>query len=167
MNSDFLSDKNAVFESQRLVFRGISAEDAAKIVEWRSNGKIVRYFFDKTPLTMEKHLKWFESYLRDRTRYDFIITEKINGEKAGTVGLQNLNGNSADISYLINTDLQGKGYGTEAIRAMSSYAFEHFNLKTLTAVILTDNAASRKAAERAGYRLYSQTFILIKPEREI
>jgi ribosomal-protein-alanine N-acetyltransferase len=157
-------DKNASFESDRLLYRGITWEDAAQIVEWRSNRQIIRFFRSKIPLSMETHLTWFEKYLGDATRFDFMIFEKATGRKIGTVGLQNLSGKSADISYLVDTPSQGRGFGTEAIRAISAYAFEHFKLRKLDAVILTGNSASRKAAERAGFHLYSRTYRLAKPE---
>lgn len=165
MNSDYLSKyKSAFFESPRLFYRGIALEDAAEIVGWRSNGQILRFFISKTPITMERHLAWFEKYLTDPTRFDFIMIEKATNQKIGTVGLQNLFGTAADISYLLDIKSQGVGFGVEAIRAMSTYAFEYLKLQRLSAVILAGNSASKKAAERAGYSLYSQTYMLKNPE---
>lgn len=166
MNLDYLSKyKSAFFESARLFYRGITLDDAEKIVEWRSNEQMIRFFISKTPITMEKHLAWFEKYLTDTTRFDFVIIEKETGQKIGTVGLQNLFGTAAEIAYQIDVKSQGKGFGAEAIRAMSTYAFKHFKLQRLAAVILAENSASKKAAERAGYRPYSQTYLLEKPEK--
>lgn len=166
LNSDSLArDKNACFESDRLLYRGITWEDAAQIVAWRSNGQIIRFFRSKIPLTMETHLAWFEKYRDDATRFDFMVTEKASGRKTGIAGLQNLCGESVDVSYFIDPLSQGRGFGTEAIRAISAYAFEHFKLKKLEAVILTGNCASQKAAEQAGFLLYSQTYRLEKPRK--
>ncbi|WP_411676359.1 GNAT family N-acetyltransferase [Caproicibacter sp.] len=165
MISDSLSrDKSACFESDRLLYRGITWKDAAQIVEWRSNGQIIRFFRSKIPLTMETHLAWFEKYRDDATRFDFMITEKATGRKIGIAGLQNLYGKSADVSYFIDPPSQGRGFGTEAIRAISAYGFEHFRLQSLNAVILVGNSASQKAAERAGFQLYSRIYRLEKPE---
>lgn len=165
MRSDSLSRvKNAAFESERLFYRGITREDAAQIVEWRSNRRIIRFFRSKLPLSMETHLAWFEKYRSDATRFDFLITEKATNQKIGIVGLQNLSEKSADISYLVGLPSQGRGFGTEAIRAMSTYAFEHLELQRLDAVILAENSASKKAAVRAGFRLYSRIYRLEKPE---
>lgn len=158
-----IRDKNAFFESARLRYHGITPDDAAKIVEWRGDRRIYRFFLSRAPVTMEEHLAWFRKYLTDASRFDFMVTEKASGRKVGTVGLQNLSGASADLSYLIDVGSQGLGFGSEAIRAMSAYAFEHFGLQNLSAVILVGNSSSVGAAERAGYRLFSQTYRLERP----
>lgn len=165
LNLDYLKNhKNASFESARLLYCGITLDDAPKIVKWRSNSQIYRYFIHHSAVTMEGHLTWFQKYLTDETRFDYMITEKETDQKIGIVGLQNLHGTTGDISYFINVQSQGKGFGSEAIKTMSTYAFEDFKLQGLSAVILAENLASIKAAKYAGYQLYSQTYRLNRPE---
>lgn len=165
MNPNYLKkNKNATFESARLFYRGIMLEDASKIVEWRSNRQIFQYCRNHSALTMEGHLAWFKKYLTDTTRFDYMILEKATGQKIGTVGLQNLCGTAGEISYLIDVQSQGMGFGSEAIRAMSAYAFDHFKLKRLSAEILVGNSASVRAAQHAGYKFYSQIYVLNKQE---
>lgn len=165
MSADFFKKyKNASFESERLLYRGITLDDAAQIVKWRSNSQIYRYFFHNSPITMQSHLTWFQKYLTDAARYDFLITKKGTDQRIGIVGLQNLHGAVSDISYLIDVQFQGLGFGTEAIKAMSTYAFDNFELQSLFSVIRTENLASIKAAKYAGYQLYSQTYRLTKLE---
>lgn len=165
MNADSLNkQKNASFESERLLYRGITLQDALQIVKWRSNKKIYRYFFHNAPITLEEHLSWFQKYLTDATRFDYIITEKATNQKVGIVGLQNLHDIAGDIAYLIDVHTQGKGFGSEAIQAMTAYTFENWKLKSLSAVILAENTASIKAAKHAGYQLYSHTYRFNRPK---
>lgn len=167
MNPNYLKkNKDDSFESERLFYRGITLEDASEIVEWRSNRQILRYCRNHLALTMEGHLAWFKKYLTDATRFDYMILKKATGQKIGTVGLQNLCGTEGEISYLIDIQSQGIGFGSEAIRAMSAYAFDHFKLKRLSAEILVGNSASVRAAQHAGYQFYSQIYILDKQEMD-
>ena len=48
-------------------------------------------------------------------------------------------------------DSWGKGYASEAIKALSSYAFESLNLKKLTAGMYKENLGSQKAFLRSGF----------------
>jgi len=59
----------------------------------------------------------------------------------------------ASIGILIGEkDLWGKGYGSEAIRLASDYAFRELNLHSLTAGVYEDNRGSCAAFLRAGFR---------------
>lgn len=48
-------------------------------------------------------------------------------------------------------EYQGKGYGTEALRALVRDAFEFRGLNRLTACVLEENVASMKCFERVGF----------------
>lgn len=161
-----ISLKRAVFESPRLSYRGIAKEDAEMIVLWRSNEHIYRFFYNPQPITMEAQLDWFENYLGDETRLDFIISEKETGQKLGIVGLQNIKHSTADISYMIGEEkAQGNGFGSEAITAISAFAFERLNIDSLNAVIHMKNIASQKAARKAGYHPDFITYVLKRETR--
>lgn len=44
------------------------------------------------------------------------------------------------------------GYGTEALRLLLDYAFNHKNLNRIEAHVLEDNIGSRKLHEKLGYK---------------
>lgn len=59
----------------------------------------------------------------------------------------------AEIGLLIGEhDARGKGFGTEAIRMATQYAFDELNLHKVTAGMYASNIASYKAFAKAGYR---------------
>jgi RimJ/RimL family protein N-acetyltransferase len=49
-------------------------------------------------------------------------------------------------------DLWGRGYGGDAVRARTRYAFEVLNLRLLVSRVFAENAASLRMLARAGYR---------------
>lgn len=141
--------KDYEFESQRLRFRGIQRDDADTIVTWRSNPANYRNFLDATPATLKGHLEWFEGYLSDSSRYDFLILE---GERPiGTCGLSSIGSDACEIGYMIgDISARGKGYATEALRRLAEVAFDELGVSYVDARILPHNEASIKVALGGG-----------------
>jgi RimJ/RimL family protein N-acetyltransferase len=59
----------------------------------------------------------------------------------------------AEVGYWIGQAHWGKGIATEALRCLSRYAFETFDLVRLQAPVFEWNRASARVAEKAGYKL--------------
>lgn len=142
--------KRHAFSSERLSYRGIEARDAGLIVAWRSDPDNARQFFGAPP-TLESHLEWFHGYLGDPTRYDFMILAP-DGVRIGTVSLSGIDGDSCEVGYMIGDgSVRGKGYATEAVRAVTRLAFEELGVGLVSARIRTGNVASERVAAGAGF----------------
>lgn len=57
-----------------------------------------------------------------------------------------------DIGWTFHPDYHGRGYATEAARALLTYAFEELKLHRVTAGCNTSNTASLRLMERLGMR---------------
>lgn len=58
-----------------------------------------------------------------------------------------------EIGYIVfDTSVRGKGYTTEAVKLMTRFVFETKMVGRIRLVIATENKASRRVAEKAGYR---------------
>jgi ribosomal-protein-alanine N-acetyltransferase len=79
-----------------------------------------------------------------------------SGELIGHVGLSPLNGQT-EIGYAIADRYQGRGFASQAVRAMSEWALARFDLPRILGIVATDNAASCKVLENAGYRLIAES----------
>lgn len=144
-------DKSASFTSERLIYRGIAWKDADAIVSWRNEPDNLANFFDQRPLTLESHLAWFEKYLDDPSRIDFMISDGA-GKQIGTVTLSSIESGSCEVGYLIgDKSARGKGYATEAVRAACHYAFEELGLCCVDARIKPDNTLSERVAAKVGF----------------
>lgn len=60
---------------------------------------------------------------------------------------------SMEIGYWIRSTDAGKGFMTEAINALTQYAFKQIGVKRLTITCDVDNVRSKKIPERLGYVL--------------
>lgn len=151
-------DKDSCFSSNRLIFRGICREDAPLIVEWRSDPENYKFFLNPRPITIEQHLSWFEGYLEDKTRYDFLVLDE---ERApvGVVGLSNITGDSCEVNYIIGAKkARGRGFASEAVEAMTQMAFNELGVESVFARILVGNEASEHVARKAGYKEFERVY---------
>ena len=77
----------AELESERLILRGITEDDAPEIVEWRSDPEAYKFFRSPHRITMNEHLSWYRNnYLSNENRFDWMCFEKSSGRKIGVFG---------------------------------------------------------------------------------
>lgn len=128
--------------------------DTERLVAWRSNPLIIRYFRNPHPITRVDHERWYETlYLQDPGRFDFMVIEKRVQEAIGTVGIRQIEMGecSCEISYMIaEPAYQRKGYAVEAITAMMRAAMQE-GICRFFAEIHVKNVASRRTVEKVGY----------------
>ena len=142
------------FESERLLFREICEEDAELIVRWRSDPSIYRCFRKSEPLTMKKHLNWYNTqYLNNPKRVEYIIIHRESNTPIGIVGISDLKEISLEVGYLIGeTTYQKQGYAVEAINAVVC-CYRKIGITNFFAEIRSDNIASIKTVEKCGFEM--------------
>lgn len=62
----------------------------------------------------------------------------------------------AEFIDLFKSEFWGKGYATEAARAITKYGFEVLKIDKICAYILEDSDASQRVAQKAGLKLSSR-----------
>lgn len=152
-------NKNIKFSSERLFFSGITFADAETLVRWRSNDELIRYFCNPQPLTIEKHLIWFERYMQDPNRYDFIVSCKQSGQNIGVLSVCDLQSDKgAEIGYMIaSSNHQRQGFAKEAILESMMFAKEKWGIRKFCAEIHEKNVPSIKTVLSLGFVLQKQT----------
>ena len=96
--------------------------------------------------------KYFNLKVLDKTRSFFAIC--INDKVIGEIQLKNINNEKsvATLSiHLSNDNHKNRGFGTEAIKLMIDYAFEHLKLNTLYADAVLRNKRSQHVLEKLGF----------------
>lgn len=77
-----------------------------------------------------------------------------NGRVIGSIALNNViygAFESCHLGYRMDEQEQGKGYMTEALEAVMTYAFTEFRLHRIEANIMPRNLASIRVVEKAGF----------------
>jgi len=103
-----------------------------------------------------RFIRWANRELRNRessSRVILAVTRKEDGGCVGMVGIgpkAELDG-EIELGYYIADEHQGRGYATEAARAMADWAFAHMPLPYLVAIVRHDNPASSRVLEKLGF----------------
>lgn len=141
----------------RLYLRQITKADAQTIVELRSDPESYRFFRAPHRLTLAEHLRWYEeSYCFDGNRVDWLAL--CEEKPIGLFGLRKApqEAGCVEVSYLLVPEQQGKGYASEATKALLRWAVMTWEAQKAFAEIRQDNQASLKFIEQMGFSYWKQ-----------
>lgn len=146
-------------ETERLLFRPLTAADAQLLWELDSDPAVMRYISRSraTPLqTIREEIlpRWLEYYRLYAGLGYWAAHEKIRGEFIGWFHLKPyLNRlDELEIGYRLHRRFWKQGYATEGARYLVERAFEHPETERVVATTLVANRASRRVLQRAGLR---------------
>jgi RimJ/RimL family protein N-acetyltransferase len=81
----------------------------------------------------------------------FLIT-LANGQMIGACGLSQLDRHPPEIGYWLGVKHWGKGYATEAVRAVIDHAFTDNDCEAIQSAARVTNPASRRVLEKCGFQ---------------
>ena len=119
-----------------------------------------------TPRSFRRRIRWYAEGARRDTSYSFFVCAKEGGRMLGGVTLDAVRRGTtqrAVLGYWLATGETGKGYMTEAVRAVMSFAFRDLKLHRIEAASIPENVASVRVLERAGFERegYMRSYIRI------
>ncbi len=97
-------------------------------------------------------MRWVQRASTDLSETVFAII--VNGSAVGSIGLvakDDVFRKSMEIGYWLGEEFWRRGIITEAIGAISDYAFERFDIVRLYADVFEWNTASVRVLEKNGY----------------
>ena len=143
-------------ETERLLLRRINENDADEVLALRGNPEIMKYIprpLAKTKEDALEHIAMIEDKIINNIGINWGITLKGNDKIIGIIGHYRIQpeNHRAEIGYMSLPEYNGKGYITEAIKAVVAYGFDHMNLHSIEAVIDPGNIASEKVLLKNGF----------------
>lgn len=140
----------------RCTLRALRETDAARLALIADDRSVWRNLRDRFPHPYElSDAQAFIAYaLSSEREHAFGICrgEELDGVVSLTVG-EDIYGRSAEIGYWLGADARGQGIATEAVAAVSRWAFDTLDLVRLHAAVFVWNPASARVLEKAGYSL--------------
>jgi RimJ/RimL family protein N-acetyltransferase len=136
--------------------RPFSDADAKELARKANNPNIARYLTDGFPHPYT--LQHAEDFI---TKNEKAIPTQVfgiffNNELAGGIGIHpqtDIMRLNAELGYWVTEEFWGKGIATFAIRWITTYAFDNFEITRLFARPFGSNAASAKVLEKCGFQL--------------
>ncbi len=129
--------------------------DEESLVANADNYRIWRNVRDKFPhpYTIENARDWIGLAGQEMPPSNFAIV--VDWQAVGGIGLifrDDINRCRAEIGYWLGEAYWGRGIVTEAVRAVTSWAFANYDLASIYAGVLEWNPASMRVLEKAGYK---------------
>jgi ribosomal-protein-alanine N-acetyltransferase len=142
-----------VLETDRLVLRPVTAQDHAMLLAHWAVPDVRRFLFDGAMLSAAEITEAIADSVRDFAAAGYglwLIYEKHDTELVGTAGLRPLDNAGLEIFYSLAPGSWGKGYATEAARAVVENALGPLGLPEVLAEVDEGNVASVAVVKRLG-----------------
>jgi RimJ/RimL family protein N-acetyltransferase len=140
--------------TERLILRPCVAADADAVQRLVSDIEIARNTLTiPHPYPEGGAMEWIARHaerLEKDEEIAFGIVARDSGELVGVIGLVPKKHDRAEVGYWIGVPYWGRGYATEAVRAMIGYGFEELGLNRIEAAHFSRNPASGQVMKKAG-----------------
>ena len=141
-----------VIETERLVLREPRLADAPVIAALINDRRIAENTARiPHPYRLADAEDWISLANADPRDEILLITLR-DGTLAGACGLEWRDGPNPEIGYWVGAPFWGRGYATEAVRALIDQAFGDLGHDAVDASARTSNAASRRVLEKCGFQ---------------
>ena len=140
-----------------IILRPWLNSDAAALAEIANNKNISDNLRDlfPYPYSLKDARKWLKMVIpANNPPCYFAVT--IDGNLVGSIGIvrkEDIYRKNVEIGYFISENHWGEGIAVRAIKAVTSYAFDNFDIVRVYAEPFADNTGSRRALEKAGFNL--------------
>lgn len=146
-------------ETERLILRFNEDGDLDETFAFQGRDDATRWVTfdtrtrDEVREVLERRKAW-RTIEKDDDALIFAVIERASGRLIGEMYFfaKNLASKQAEIGYIFHPDFHGKGYATEASRAVLEIAFEVFGMHRVVAECDVRNPASYRVMEKLGMR---------------
>ena len=145
--------------TKRLLLRPFALTDLGSAHAYAGdaeNSKYMLFLPNETIADTEKFLRYAaKEWEKDLPRaYEFAIV--LEGRHIGAVSVEiDEKGQEGEMGWVLHSGYQGKGYATEAAKALSDFAINELKVTKLVAHCDFRNTASKKVMENIGMALIS------------
>lgn len=153
-------------ETERLRLRMLREDDFPVYERWCANPDVMRFLGGKTMDRVEawRHMAFLVGHWQLRGYGYYGLEEKVSGRLVGRAGFTFPAGwPGFELGWTVAPECQGRGYATEAARALLAHAFGALDKPRVISLIHRDNTPSRRVAEKLGETIVGETEVLGMP----
>ena len=144
-----------ILETERLVLRRFTENDAKELYEGYINQEDFLYYANKEKKTLEEEinsLKGIDTKYNDLDYYNWLITLKNNNKIIGGIYLNVEKYNeSIEFNYAIDDRYKNNGYMTEALERVKQFCIEELDVNRIYGGCEINNIASKKVMEKCNF----------------
>jgi len=145
-----------MIRGERVYLRPSERADLPTFVRWLNDAEVAATLAVRAPMSLASEEAWFERMLaaQGRTDYHFVICLLDDDRPIGTIGLHQVDrdNGSAEFGIAIGEKGEwGKGYGTDALRAICDFGFGELRLERIGLEYYAGNDRGRRSYEKGGF----------------
>jgi RimJ/RimL family protein N-acetyltransferase len=143
--------------TERLVLRRYTHDDIPDVLGFVSQPSLAGVTLNRIQATKEGVRKYidlqnaYQPFEKDKV-FELAAERKEDRKVMGLVGLICQDHRQGEIGWALGVEYRGRGYATEAARALMDYGFNSLSLHRIYADTSCDNLASWRVMERLGMR---------------
>ena len=143
-----------VLRSARLVLHRTRSDDADELFDALTPA-VARFMAWDAPESRAVHRARVRARAAsgDRSEVHFVIRRRVDDECLGAAAAEALDADHPEIGLWLRESAQGRGYGTEAVRALLTWAGERTGRTSFAWPVARGNVPSVRLAERLGGRI--------------
>jgi ribosomal-protein-alanine N-acetyltransferase len=156
--------------TDRLVLRPTSASDACRAFEIQSDWEVTRMLRRASfPPDREELVHWFADHPREWAASEaYRYGVELQGTLIGIVDIDEISQREGELGYWFEQASWGRGYTSEAAKAVVRFAIHDIGLQCLRAGHAADNRASESVLLKLGFRPLDSVQTMSRPRgREI
>jgi RimJ/RimL family protein N-acetyltransferase len=142
---------SCVLETERLMLRRPTLADAKAITRLANDRRIAENTRRLPHPYLQDHAIEFVRTMGGDTRETAFLIES-NHTPIGMVGIDWREPDAPELGYWLGVEYWGRGFGTEAARAVIDFTFEEFETEHMVAGARVTNPTSRNILEKCGFQ---------------
>lgn len=145
--------------TERLILREFSESDWHDMLAYQNDPRYLRYYewAERTPADVQGFVQRFltQQQQRPRIKFQLAVVLRPDRQLIGNCGIrmEAAAAHEADIGYEISPVYWGRGYATEAARAIVHFGFTELNVHRIWAWCIAENVGSARVLEKVGMQL--------------
>lgn len=150
--ADYIVEK-PVIDAPRLRLRPLRPDDVPALETWMADKSLYAYWGKGPGKTDRQPALLFARPAKPSKSFHLGIEEKPTGKAVGDLWVYRIeNDRTGTVAIRLAPSRQGRGFGTEALAAMTRFCFDRTELRHLRAEVDVRNTPSRRMLEKCGYR---------------
>jgi ribosomal-protein-alanine N-acetyltransferase len=155
VNLDELLANLPVIETERLLLRKITFDDAPDIFDYASDPEVSKYMGWEPHQSIQETYDYLERAMKRYQEHNpgpWAIVHRGNAKMIGTCFFSSWDRqhNSAEVGYMLNRRYWGQGYMAEAVRAIVGFGFRELGINRIQARCNVPNVGSARVMEKVG-----------------
>lgn len=131
----------------------ISVDDYPRYAEWLNDLETAQYLHIlEQNITLESEREYLKSLSKE---HSYAIVDQQSDQLIGNCGITSwdkVHGTAEVGIFIGNQDFRGRGYGSEALYLLLTFAFSYLNIKSVLLRVFSFNERAVRCYERIGFK---------------